>query len=187
MLRALGRGVLVGLAWGVTARIFMRLVSTSPEFSWPGTLAIVGMSAVFWGGIGLVAGAREAQRSRWWRLAPLAGLLLFASPGMVLLPGAAGTAVAIGSWRRRGPGALVVGLVALAAGLTVTVLAAGSGDEVAVAPPTAGAGVALIVVATVWLGVGLWVWWRRWVPSAERPAALEGPASVSRPSAYDLG
>jgi hypothetical protein len=106
---------------------------------------------------------------------------------MVLLPGAAGTALAVGAWRRRRPGVMAVGLVALAAGLTATVLGARSGDEVAAAPPTAGVGVALIVIATVWLGVGLWVWWRRWAPSAEKPAALEGPASVSRPSAYDRG
>ena len=170
----------------------MRLVSTSPEFSWPGTLAIVGMSAVFWGGIGLVAGAREAQRSRWWRLAPLAGLLLFASPGMVLLPGAAGTAVAIGAWRRRpsrrpgGPGSPSP----LAAGLTVTVLAAGSPAtrSSAATRPQPGPGLALIVVATVWLGIGLWVWWRRWAPSAEKPAALEGsPRASVGPAHHNLG
>jgi hypothetical protein len=35
------RGLLVGLFFGVTARLWMRWISTDPEFTWNGTLGIV--------------------------------------------------------------------------------------------------------------------------------------------------
>ena len=47
LLRAALVGSGLGAAWGVAARAWMRLVSTSPEFSWSGTLMIVGLSAIF--------------------------------------------------------------------------------------------------------------------------------------------
>ena len=63
-------------------------------------LVIVWTSAVFWGGICLVAGVRGGVAvplvAAW---CPWAGLLRGGSRGMVLFSGAAGTAVAIGSWR----------------------------------------------------------------------------------------
>jgi hypothetical protein len=34
-------GLLAGLAWGVDARVWMRFISTDPEFTWSGTLFIV--------------------------------------------------------------------------------------------------------------------------------------------------
>lgn len=37
----LGGGLLGGLAWGVLARVWMRYISTDPDFSWSGTLFIV--------------------------------------------------------------------------------------------------------------------------------------------------
>jgi hypothetical protein len=84
--RAAALGALMGAGWGVLARIWMRLISTDPEFSWTGTLLIIGFAALLGGGVGLAAGARLAGRSRWWTLAVLPGLALFLSPGMLLAP-----------------------------------------------------------------------------------------------------
>ena len=96
MLRAAGRGALAGLAWGLLARLFMRLIATTPEFTWGGTLSILGLSTL----LGHRAGSRRgrssgAGRSRWWRLAPVPGLVLFMSPGMMLVPGAVLVALAL--------------------------------------------------------------------------------------------
>jgi hypothetical protein len=84
--RATALGALAGAAWGVLARIWMRLISGNPEFSWTGTLLIIGFAALLGGGVGVAAGARLAGRSRWWTLAVVPGLVLFLSPGMVLAP-----------------------------------------------------------------------------------------------------
>ena len=178
MLRALGRGFAIGLAWGVLARVFMRLLATNPEFTWPGTLGIVGLSAVLWAGIGLVAEARRRARSRWWRLAPLPGLVLFASPGMLLLPGALGVAAAASVRNRLAR----IGLAALGlAGTLVPVLGL-DGEERGALTPTAWLGIGLLVVATAWLGLGFRAWWRRWQPA---PVG-EGSTVAEGPRAYGL-
>ena len=87
LLRAALVGTALGAAWGVLARTWMRLVSTTPEFSWPGTLFIVLLSAVFGLCVGVAAQARRQRRSRWWLLAALPGMLIFAGQGMLFLPG----------------------------------------------------------------------------------------------------
>ena len=52
-------GLLGGLTWGVVARVWMRFISTDPEFSWSGTLFIV----VGFGIAGFAqAGANVARR-----------------------------------------------------------------------------------------------------------------------------
>jgi hypothetical protein len=87
MARAAVVGALLGAGWGVLARVWMRLVSTEPGFSWSGTLAIVGLAALLGLGVGVSAAARRRQGAwRWLRAGVLPGLLLFAGPGMVLLP-----------------------------------------------------------------------------------------------------
>jgi hypothetical protein len=70
----------------VLARIWMRLISSDPEFSWTGTLAIIGLAALLGCGAGMVAASRPAGRSLWWTLAVAPGLALFLSPGMLLAP-----------------------------------------------------------------------------------------------------
>lgn len=178
MLRALGRGALAGVAWGLLARSFMRLFATDPEFTWSGTLAIVGFSAAFWSGVALVGQARREGRSAWWRLAPVPGLVLFMGPGMLLLPGAAGTAL----WRasRRRP----LGLVALLAGIggMLALLRTDATVDLASAGPLAGT--VLLVVATALVGLAFHTWWRRWTP---RPSATAAGGERSRgasPAAY---
>lgn len=86
MLRAALIGLTVGVAWGLAARLFMRLVSTDPEFSWSGTLFILGLAGALGAGVGLAAEARAQRRRRWWWLALVPGLLLFAGQGMPFLP-----------------------------------------------------------------------------------------------------
>lgn len=111
LLRAAALGAAAGAAWGVTARAWMRLVSTSHEFSWAGTLAIVGLATVLGTGVGLASAAR---RHRGWRrglrLAVVPGLLLFVGQGLPLLPAfvLAGPLVARRNLLAKGAAALAV-------------------------------------------------------------------------------
>jgi hypothetical protein len=102
-------GFLLGVTWGVAARWWMRLISTDPEFSWAGTLSIIGTAAIIGAALGVVAAARRRGASGWWRALALVVPVIFASPGMVFLP-----AVVLGGWGlRRG----VRGRVVAAAGI----------------------------------------------------------------------
>jgi hypothetical protein len=88
----------------------MRLISTAPEFSWAGTLSIIGSAAVAGSALGLVAAARTRGGTGWWRLLYLAALVLFIGPGMPLLPG-----VVLGGWGlRRGAIGRLMAAVAIA-------------------------------------------------------------------------
>jgi hypothetical protein len=74
-------GLALGIAWGVAARVWMRLITTdAPEFTWPGTLLIVGFAAVAGLGMGLVRGASVSGRRRWWRICAVMALLLAMAP-----------------------------------------------------------------------------------------------------------
>lgn len=92
-LRFVGTGLLLGAAWGVLARIWMRWVSTDHSFSWAGTLGIIGIAATAGALLGLVHAARQRRGSWWWRLAAVPTLLLFAGAGIPLLP-----AYLLGGW-----------------------------------------------------------------------------------------
>jgi hypothetical protein len=97
-------GFALGAGWGVLARVWMRLISTSPEFSWAGTLSIVVTAALIGLALGVVHAARRRGGSRWWRLLALVVPVIFLSPGMVLFP-----AAVVGGWGlRRGPVARAV-------------------------------------------------------------------------------
>ena len=56
-------GAGLGLVWGIAARIWMRLISTNPEFTISGTAAILMIAMVF----GAFAGFAFAARRRGWR------------------------------------------------------------------------------------------------------------------------
>jgi hypothetical protein len=110
-LRAFGVGLLAGLAWGLVARGFMRLLAEDPDFTWSGTLAIVGTASVVGGLVALVRLARLSGRSRWWRLLGLPFVMLFGAAGALLAPGVVGVVMLLD--RRRWlavPGAALVGL-----------------------------------------------------------------------------
>lgn len=170
-----GRGAAIGLAWGVLARLFMRLISTQPSFSWLGTAMILLFSALLWGLIGVVAAARAGGRSRWWRLAPLPGLFLFGGAGLVMLPGIVAVGLALLArgqrWRVWLVAAASVGMYTL-----VKVLE----DETLLGPRTQTLGNVLMVAATVWMGFGMHSWWRRWEPATTGAGAI----AEASPAAY---
>src|SRR5919108_184836 len=56
-------GAALGLAWGVAARIWMRLIATHPEFTLGGTAFILAVGAQ----MGAFAGLAYAARRRGWR------------------------------------------------------------------------------------------------------------------------
>jgi hypothetical protein len=84
--RAALAGLGLGLAWGIAARVWMRLISTDPEFSWSGTGGILGATAVGGLVLGILYGVRRAGRSRWWRLLAVVWLAILAGPGLPFLP-----------------------------------------------------------------------------------------------------
>lgn len=63
--RALGVGAGLGLAWGIVARFWMRLISTNPEFSVFGTAFILVVTTVFGTCAGLAYVARRGGWARW--------------------------------------------------------------------------------------------------------------------------
>ena len=175
MARGAVAGLLLGVAWGVIARVFMRLLSTEPSFSWSGTLFIVGLCAVAGAMVGLVRAARTGGRTRWWRLAGVPALAVVLGPGMVLLPAALGYALVL-----RGGRVLRVlgtGLVAVPAVFLVS-----QGFD-APGPATTAqlAGLALMTLAAAPLGWGVAELGRRWRTAADpRPA----PALAAAPEVH---
>lgn len=110
MVGAGARGFALGVAWGAAARLWMRLISTEPEFTWQGTTAILVVAGVAGLGLGLIHAAKSQGRSRWWLLAFVMVLPLFASPGLPFLPslvlGGLAFARRAVAWRVLGVGAV---------------------------------------------------------------------------------
>lgn len=79
-------GLGLGVSWGIAARVWMRLISTVPEFSWTGTAFIIGVTGLSGLALGFLYGVRRTGRSRWWRVVAVLCLPTFASPGMLFLP-----------------------------------------------------------------------------------------------------
>ena len=106
-------GVLCGAGWGVAARVWMRLISTDPTFTWSGTLFIVGASAFAGLGMGIVMAL--GQRLRGIGVATMLPLGL--GPGMIMLPTVALGGMAL-RWRARRRLAVVLAAMGvLSAGL----------------------------------------------------------------------
>lgn len=184
LLRAAALGALLGAGWGVLARVWMRLISGDPAFSWTGTLLIIGLAALLGSGVGLAAGARRAGRSRWWKLAVVPGLVLFLSPGMLLAP-----SFLVGSlaYARRGRIVRAVGWAVIAVSIV-------GGALLAVLEPEPGAettpglvitfvvGYSLMVTTLAWAGSHLWRPRARTAPAAGDRAAREraGTALLGR-------
>lgn len=104
-------GAVLGLAWGVTMRAWMRFISTSPEFSWTGTLFILGVSVTCGTVLGLAWHRRSVGGAGWWRFS-FGTLILLGAGGAVMWPAVALGALAMGrprpTWLRvlLGAGAL---------------------------------------------------------------------------------
>ena len=156
--RAAVLGALMGAGWGVLARIWMRLISGNPEFSWTGTLLIIGFAALLGGGAGLAAGARLAGRSRWWTLAVVPGMVLFLSPGMLLAP-----SFLVGSlaYAQRGRTLRAVGWAVITLSIVGSVLLAVLEPEpgAETTPPlliTFLIGFSLMAITLAWAGSHIW-------------------------------
>lgn len=117
-------GLVLGVAWAVAGRVWMRLIATEPAFTWAGTLLLVGMAALVGLALGLVHAARRRGASRWWRVLYGVVPVLFAGAGLPLLP-----AVVLGGWGLR-RGALGRTLAVLAILSAPVVLVAITWDEV---------------------------------------------------------
>jgi hypothetical protein len=176
-LRFAALGFAAGVVWGATARVFMRLLTTSPEFSWSGTLFILGVGGVAGACIGVVHAARLAGRSGWWRLAALPALILFAGPGMLLVPAAVGMAAVL----RGGRVARTLGAVVVAG----TPLAAVLSDESLGVTRTQLVGLVLMVLSAVPLGWGIGEVVGRWRSRREEAAAPAlRPTPLTAPVAH---
>jgi hypothetical protein len=176
-LRAAALGFAAGVLWGAVARVFMRLLSTTPDFSWSGTLFILGVGAVAGSCIGVVHAARVAGRSGWWRLAAFPALILFAGPGMVLLPAAVGMAAVL----RGGRVGRTLGAVVVAGSPLGVVLS----DESLGVTPTQLVGLVLMVLSAVPLGWGIGEVVGRWRPRREGAAARAvRPTPLTAPVAH---
>lgn len=159
MVRAAAAGLALGAGWGVLARMWMRMISTTPEFSWSGTLLIIGFSALAGLGLGLVHGARSRHRSRWWRLAVVLALpIVSAAQGVVFAP-----AFWLGGFAFAGRGPRVVrGVLALVATGPVWLIWATSDpvERSLVPAPTFVLGLLVLMTGVAWGGSQLF---RRWL------------------------
>ncbi len=95
-----------GAVWGTVARLWMRWVSTDPEFSWAGTVMIIVAFSIFGMASGVAAVLRSRRCRRWvltvGRLGGIVGTMpLFVGAGGLMLP----TVIAGGlaAWRRDWP------------------------------------------------------------------------------------
>lgn len=119
-------GALFGLLWGVGMRAWMRFISTNPEFTWGGTLFIVGATTIAGTLTGLAYWRWQKARGQFWRLLGLSFLPLGTAAGAVMLPTFVLGGIAWG--RRRWPVwiRLLLGLIAVA--LQVVFLVGGIND-----------------------------------------------------------
>jgi hypothetical protein len=110
-------GAAVGLGWGISMRAWMRFISANPEFSWSGTIFILGASVICGAILGLAWHRRARGGAGWWRLS-FASLLLLGAGGAVMWPAVALGAIAIArprpSWLRA-----ILGLGAVASQIPV--------------------------------------------------------------------
>lgn len=73
-------GASLGLIWGIAARIWMRLIATQPEFSLPGTAAILLIATLFGIFVGLAFAARRHGWQRWGHYGARGLVVLFFLP-----------------------------------------------------------------------------------------------------------
>jgi len=84
-------GLVVGIILGAVARGWMRLISDDPEFSWDGTLFIIGSFTVWGFAQGFVIGVRRITSRRWVvslvRAFGIVGMMpIFSGAGAIMAP-----------------------------------------------------------------------------------------------------
>lgn len=88
-------GAGVGLAWGIAMRAWMRFITAQPEFTWSGTLFILGAATITGTLLGLAWHRRAVGGVGWWRFTALS-LLLLGAGGAVMWPAVVLGAMALG-------------------------------------------------------------------------------------------
>ena len=174
-------GLLGGLAWGIYARVWMRFISTDPEFSWTGTLFIViGFGIAGLGQSGAYLGRRTGLprgRMTVLRVVTFASLLPLGMaaggpmlPAVVLVP----LAITHTDWPRR-----MRRLVGVVAVIPVVAIAAILSDDLSTARAAAG----FLWFLTVYAGI---IWAARFTLApqldgwrAPRAARISGVAALA--------
>jgi hypothetical protein len=114
LIRPLALGLGAGIGYGLCLRLWMRLVSTDPAFTWTGTAYIVGAFAVLGAMAGLATGLRRRRSRRPLLAVRTTGIVLslgcFVAAGAAMFPTVvpAGLGLARTDWPRRLRAALVV-------------------------------------------------------------------------------
>ncbi|HEY6628612.1 MAG TPA: hypothetical protein VI193_06505, partial [Acidimicrobiia bacterium] len=80
------KGALLGLSWGIAMRVWMRFITTNPEFTWTGTGYILGATTLAGMLLGLGWARRAKAKGNWWRLTGLSMLPLGVAAGGVMIP-----------------------------------------------------------------------------------------------------
>ncbi len=117
-------GFFGGLTLGVVARLWMRWISTDPEFTWGGTIGILlGFTLFFTAHSTVFFAVRRGWSTRATKIARIAALpfslLLFSAQGAIMLPTVVTGSLA--AWRKSWPKwvRVVLGLVSLVIPVTV--------------------------------------------------------------------
>lgn len=113
-------GAVGGLLWGILMRLWMRFISTDPEFTWSGTGFILAASLLAGLGLGTAYALGRRGHRGWWRLFAAPLILLGAGAGSIMLPGTIIGGLAFG--RRSWPTLVRVILATLAIGGTIALV-----------------------------------------------------------------
>jgi hypothetical protein len=105
-------GAIGGLLWGVLMRMWMRFISTDPEFTWSGTGFILGAAFLAGAGLGTAYALSRRGHKGWWRLFGIPLILLGAGAGSIMLPGTIIGGLAFG--RRKWPKVVRIALATVA-------------------------------------------------------------------------
>jgi hypothetical protein len=113
-------GFLVGgFVWGIVARSWMRLITSDPEFTWSGTLFIVGAFTIAFTAQGVALAVRRRGSARWAQTIVRTVALVLALPlgsgaGIAMLPALVTGSIAAGRTDWRWGWRVAVGTVAVA-------------------------------------------------------------------------
>lgn len=122
------KGAMLGLAWGIAMRLWMRFISTNPEFTWAGTGYILGATTLAGSMLGVGWARRAKAKGNLWRLTGLSMLPLGMAAGGVMIPSVLLGALAMG--RKNWHPAIRSLLLAIAVGFQVFAFTAGAGDGI---------------------------------------------------------
>ena len=112
--KSVALGALFGLFWGIGMRAWMRFITFVPEFSWSGTLFIIGAATLSGSMAGLAYHRWRLGRGIRWRFLGLFFLPLGMAAGSVMVPTFVLGGLALGrrtwpSWVRIALGTVAIG------------------------------------------------------------------------------